>query len=56
MNRILLNVQLNNFTVTLPTEYPDTSTNFFGQFAFQYSEAILWHPDDVILTVPNGMC
>jgi len=56
MNVVFLDIQLDDLTVSLPTEDPYTCSYLLGQFACQYSEAIFRDSDNVVLTVPDGMC
>jgi hypothetical protein len=52
---VFLDIQLDDLAVALSTEYPNTGSNFLGQFVFQYPEAVFGDPDNVILAVPYGM-
>lgn len=33
----------------------DIILNLFGNPAFKYSKSVFWHPNNMILAVPNGL-
>ena len=55
VNIAFLNIQFDNLTVAFFSEYPKARSKILGQFSFQYAKTALWHPNDVILIVPEGM-
>ena len=55
MNMILLDVQFNNITMLLLTEYHDTSPYRFANLAFKNTVPILRNPNKMVLAMPNGM-
>jgi hypothetical protein len=55
MNMINLNIQLDDFSALLLAKGPYTIFNQCTQFATQNPIAILGHPDNVVLTMPQRL-